>query len=293
MVILVAVGLGWLGFRMMRPEPAVVPVASVEEPKEVEPPVEVNPAFQKTADRLTFGTGYVPAQTEPELERVDRMLRQIAALPEGSEKTLLVQEVARLNDRAVVPVLLNWATTTPDRMILRATTTALGRFGDGEMIGEIERRYREARSYDDRYRLAKIIAGFTNPEAVPALIALANADDVPVQLAVAAADGLATVGTGPAVSVLLQKLTTEPAEESPRLETTIGRINRPEALPALQDAARGNKDAPSIRGQVAAIHALVNFSDEQTLALLGELSGNSAEEVRTAAKVVMGRLGGK
>lgn len=269
--------------------PTPAPEQPAAAPEVADEAAAANAAFQKTADTRTLGSGIVPEQTEPELDRVDRMLRKIAALPEGDEKMLLAQEIARLNDRSIVPVLLNWATTTPDRTILRATLTALARMGDAAMIEDIEKRYAATRGYDDRYRLAKIIAGITNPDAVPSLMALADSTEAPRQLVTAAADGLATVGTGPAVSVLLQRFAAEPTEENQRLESMIARINRPDALSTLQYAARGNKDTPSVRGQIAAIQALANFSDEQTVEILSELSSDPTEEVSAAAKIALNR----
>lgn len=289
-----AVGAVVIGLTLSQTDaPAPAPAQQSPTPDVADESAAATAAFQKTADTRTLGSGLVPAQTEPELDRVDRMLRQIAALPEGDEKMLLAQEIARLNDPSVVPVLLNWATTTPDRTILRATLTALARMGDAAMIEDIQKRYAATRTYDDRYRLAKIIAGITNPEAVEPLMALADSPEAPVQLVAAAADGLATVGTGPAVSLLLQKFAAESSEEGQRLETAIARINRPEALSTLQFAARGNKDTPTTRGQIAAIHALANFSDEQTVEILNELSSDPAEEVSAAAKIALNLARGK
>ena len=213
----------------------------------------------------------------------------MATLPEGDEKMQLAHEIGRLSEPAAMPVLLNWATTTPDRVILRASLSALARMGDAEMIDDVQRRYAATRSYDDRYRLARIIGSITNPDAAPALMALADSSEAPTQLAVAATDALATLGTGPAVSLLLQKIETQEPEESQRLQTVIGRINREEALPTLQFAARGNKDTPAARGRIAAIQALGNFPREETTELLEELSSDPTKEVSDAARALLDR----
>lgn len=250
---------------------------------------EPGPAFEKTADTVTLGSGVVPPQTDPALEKFDRMMQRMAALPEGDEKVARAQEIGLIDDPAAVPVLLNWAVATPDRGVLRASLTALARLGSAATIEDIQRRYAATRSYDERYRLGKVIASLANPEAAPALMALADSSEAPPQLVVAAADALATLGTGPAVSLLLQKLEAEPPEESQRLQTTIARINRAEAFPALESAARGNKDAPSARGRVAAIQALANFPEPQISGLLQELSADPTKEVSEAARAVLGR----
>ena len=260
-------------------------------PAKPEPPAEpatADSTFEKTADSVTLGTGFVPPQTDPELERIDALLRRMAAMPEGEAKMQLAQEIARLNDRRAIPVLLNWATATTDRAVLRSALSALAPMGDAAMIEEIRRRYAATRSYDDRYRLGKIIANIGNPEAVPDLIALAESTDVPSQLAASAADALATIGTPPAVSLLLQRLESLPPDESQQLETTIARINRAAALSTLQFAAQGNKDASSIRTRIAAIQALANFSDQQTAELLAALSRDSVAEISDAAKSSLG-----
>ena len=289
-VICAGVGALVIAFNLTEPDPAApVPSQAIPAAAVVEEASTPNPTFEKTADTVTLGTGLVPSQTEPELERIDQMLRHMATLPEGEEKLRLGQEIGRMSEHAAMPVLLNWATTTPDRAVLRASLTALARMGDAEMIDDVQRRYAATRSYDDRYRLAKIIGSMSNPEAVPALMALADSPDAPRQLAVAATDALATVGTGPAVSLLLQKLDEEPPEESQRLQTAIGRINREEALPTLQFAARGNKDAPTVRGRIAAIQALANFPKEETAELFEELSGDATREVSEAARALLER----
>lgn len=257
---------------------------------EAEPPVPMNPAFEKSADRITIGTGLIAPQDNAALAEFDRSLRRMAELPEGDEKVQLAHQIEALTDRAAVPVLMDWATATTDRAVLRASLTALGRLGDAAMIEDIEKRYAATRLYDERYRLAKVIRNITSPEAAPALMELARRSDAPGELVIAATDALASVGTPPAVSLLLQKLESDQGDNSARLATAIARIDRAEALSTLQYAARGNKDAPSIRTRVAAIQALANFNDDQTRALLTQLRTDTTEEVRTAATAALSQV---
>ncbi len=271
---------------------APLPVARQPEPAPVqaEPPVPVDPAFEKSADRVTIGTGRVAPQANAALVEFDGMLRRMAGLPEGEEKVQMAHHIEELTNRAAVPVLLDWATATTDRAVLRASLTALGHLANAEMIEDIEKRYSLTSLYDDRYRLARIIKDITNPEAVPALMELARATDAPAQLVAAATDALASIGTPPAVSLLLQKLEQDQGDGSARLATAIARIDRTEALSTLQFAALGNKDASSTRTRVAAIQALANFTDDQTRQLLTQLRADTTEEVRTAAAAALSQV---
>lgn len=258
-------------------------------PAETPSPVATDPAFEKSADRVTLGSGNVATQTDAASIAFDRVLRRMADLPEGDEKVQLAHQIESLKDRAAVPVLIDWATVTTDRAVLRAAINALAHLSDAETVEDIRQRYAAARFYDERYRLAKILRNITNPEAASALMELARTPEAPIELVTAATDALATVGTPPAVSLLLQKLEHDQGDNGARLETAIARIDRVEALPTLQYAARGNKDASSVRTRVAAIQALANFSDDQTKELLTQLRADTTQEVRAAADAALSR----
>lgn len=275
---------------------AVSPLQAVRPPAVETPVVDEEPprvseaVFAQTADRVTMGSGIQPEPPTGALAGYDQLLRQTAALPDGEEKLQLAQQVGAIRDRAAAPVLLDWAVATTDRALLRAALDALGPLVDAEFIAEIKRRFSTAFRQDDRYRLAKVIRNITNPEAVPALIELAEDATAPEQLTIAATEALATLATPPVVSLLLGKIEVAQPDETGRLMTAIARIDRAEALPALQYAAVGNKDASSDRARVAAIQALANFRDEQTRALLVQLSADTSDLVRGAAAEVLARM---
>ena len=272
------------------PRQAVGPPAVETPAVDDEPPRVGEAVFAQTADRVTMGSGIQPEPPTGALAGYDQLLRQTAALPDGEEKLRLAQQVGAIRDRAAAPVLLDWAVATTDRALLRAALDALGPLVDAEFLAEITRRFTTAFRQDDRYRLAKVIRNITNPEAVPALIELAEDAAAPEQLTSAATEALATLATPPAVSVLLGKIEVAPPDDTGRLMTAIARIDRAEALPALQYAAVGNKDASSDLARVAAIQALANFRDEQTRALLVQLSADASDSVRGAAADVLARL---
>ncbi len=269
---------------LVAPAPAQT-AAGESEPAAPEPAV----AFEQSADRLTLGSGRVPEVPTGPLVRVDGMLRTLVALPDGPEKQQLAGEIAALRDRDAIPVLLDWAVISPDRALLRAALDSLGPLADAATIADIERRFGAAFRADDRYRLAKIIRNITNPEATPALIALAEKPDAPPQLSVAATEALATIGSPVAVSTLLGRLAVADPDDTSRLRTAISRIDQPAAVSALRFAALGNKDTPSDEVRAAAVQALANFSDDETRQVLVQLSADAAPGVRTAATEILSR----
>ena len=254
-----------------------------------EPPIAKEAAFAQTADSVTIGSGNLPEPPTDALAEYDRLLRQMATMPDGEEKLELAREVGAIRDRKAAPVLLDWAVATTDRALLRSALEALGPLADAELIAEIKLRFAAAFRADDRYRLGKVIRNITNAEAVPALIELANDATAPEPLAVAATEALATLATAPAVSLLLEKIASAPPDDTGRLMTAIARIDREEALPSLQYAAAGNKDASTDQARIAAIHALANFRDEPTRELLKRLDADPSEPVRDAARDVLAR----
>lgn len=269
--------------------PAIAAPAAAAPVEDEEAPRVSAEVFAQTADRVTMGSGVQPQPPAEALAGYDQLLRQMTALPDGVEKMQLAQAIGAINDRAAAPVLLDWAVSTTDRALLRSALDALGPLVDAELIAKIKHRFDAAFRQDDRYRLAKVIRNITNPEAVPALIELADDDDAPPQLSVAATEALATLATPPAVSLLLGKVETAPPDDTGRLMTAIARIDRAEALPSLQYAAVGNKDASTDLARIAAIQALGNFRDDETRQLLKRLGTDPSGGVRDAARDVLAR----
>jgi hypothetical protein len=245
--------------------------------------------FAQTADRVTIGSGIEPERPAGPLTDYDQLFRLMAAMPDGEQKVHLAQQIGEIRDPAAAPVLLDWTITTTDRALLRSLLDALGPIADASLIADIVKRFNAAYRHDDKYRLGKVIRNITNPEAVPALIELANDPAAPQTLSVAATEALATVGTPPAVSVLFGKIEAAAPDETGRLMTAIARIDRAEALPSLQYAAVGNKDASTDLARVAAIQALANFRDHDTRELLQRLSTDPSGDVSNAARDVLAR----
>jgi hypothetical protein len=270
-----------VAFLLTRQKPSPPPSVA-DEPT----PVAAEPAarFEETADRVTLGSGIEPDVRSGALEEVQTTLRRLAGLPDGAEKVQLTQEIGALRDRATVPLLLDWVTVTTDRALLRAALEALGPMATADTIADVQQRYAAAYRADDRYRLAKVVRNITNPDAAPALIALAENAEAPQPLAVAATEALATIGTPDALSCLLGRLQLADPDDTARLATAIARIDQPAALAALRYAALGNKEAPTDAARAAAAQALANFRDEETREVLAQLSADPSEVVSSAAR---------
>ena len=269
-----------------------VPVEAIAaQPAVVDAPVESESTvpYEATADRVTLGSGIEPSPQTGALAALETTLRRLAALPDGAEKIALAREVGDLREPAAIPLLLDWATITTDRALLRAALDALGPLATAETIADVQRRYTAAFRADDRYRLAKVVRNITNPAATSALVALAESAESEPQLAVAATEALGTIGTPEAVSCLLGRLQAADPDDTARLITVIARVDQPGALPALRYAALGNKDASTDTARAAAAHALANFRDEETLAVLGQLSADPSAIVSAAAQMALAR----
>lgn len=265
--------------------------AAAPEPTPAEATAEPDPAaaYAATADRVTLGSGLEPDSPTGGLAELQTRLRRLAALPDGPEKVQLTQEIGALRDPATISLLLDWVTITTDRALLRAALEALGPMATAETIAEVQRRFAAAFRADDRYRLATVVRNISNPDAAPALIALAESTEAPPQLAVAATEALGTIGTPEALSCLLGRLQVADPDDTARLITVIARIDQPAALAALRYAALGNKDAPTEATRAAAAQALANFRDEETRAVLAQLSTDPSEAVSAAARGAQNR----
>ena len=268
-----------------RPRPAPSQgTAAVTAPAESAAEPDPAATYEATADRVTLGSGIEPDPQTGALQEVQTTLRRLAALPDGAEKVQLTQEIGAMRDPATIPLLLDWVTITTDRALLRAALEALGPMATAETIAEVRRRFAAAFRSDDRYRLAKVVRNITNPDAAPALIALAESPEAPPQLTVAATEALGTIGTPEALSCLLGRLQAADPDDTARLMTVIARIDQPAALATLRYAALGNKDAPTEITRAAAAQALANFRDEETRAVLAQLSTDPSETVSSAAR---------
>ncbi len=274
-----------VAFLYVRQSPAPVESAAAQ-PAPAETPAAPEPTlpYAATADRVTLGSGIEPDPRTGALAALETTLRRLAALADGPEKVQLTQEIGALRDFATIPLLLDWVTITTDRALLRAALEALGPMATAETIGEVQRRFSAAFRADDRYRLAKVLRNITNPDAALALIALAESPDAPPQLTVAATEALGTIGTPDALSCLLGRLQAADPDDTARLRTVIARIDQPAALAALRYAALGNKDAATETARAAAAQALANFRDEETRAVLAQLSTDPSAIVSSAAQ---------
>jgi HEAT repeat protein len=101
----------------------------------------------------------------------------------------------------------------------------------------------------------------------------------------AAIEALGKVGDAQSVSYLLRRLEASAPGQDTQIFNTITRIDNPEAQSALLYAAAGNKEVSAEHGQTAAIYALKNYPNEQSVALLERIAAQEHnEKVLTAAQ---------
>jgi hypothetical protein len=182
--------------------------------------------------------------------------------------------------------LLDTLTQSTDPTVVRAAGAALSTMADAPIIDEVIARYDSATTEAEIDRLAQLVRTIQSPKATDSLLALAGSISSAPQdsLQEAAIAALARVGDARCVSNLLQRLEASPPGQDTELFNTITRIDSPEAQASLLYAAAGNKEVSAEHCQTAAIYALKNYPNEQTVALLERLIAQGQnEKVLTAA----------
>jgi HEAT repeat protein len=107
-------------------------------------------------------------------------------------------------------------------------------------------------------------------------------------MAWAAVRALAKIGTAPATLALysLMDRTEDPTTRG-ALGTTLSTITSPEAIPALQAAAHGGKDAQRPETRVAAVYALSRQDREAAGVALQELATVQDKDINEAARTAL------
>ncbi len=214
------------------------------------------------------------------------LLDRLAQAPEGAYKEELSKRISTLSNHDSWPLLLDTMMQASDTTVVRAASTALAGMADTAILDEVIARYDAAATDADTGRLAQLVRNIQSPKATESLLALAGPASAPPQdgLQEAAIAALAKVGDAQSVSYLLQRLEASPPGQSATVFNLITQINSPEAETPLLYAAAGNKEVSAEHGQTAAIYALKNYPDEQTVALLQRIAlQEQNEKVLTAA----------
>ena len=214
------------------------------------------------------------------------LLDRLAQTQEGDYKEELSKRIAGISNHDSWPQLLDTLTQSTDPTVVRAASAALSSMADTPILDEVMARYGAATTAAETDRLAQLVRTIQSPNATDSLLALAGSISSAPQdgLQEAAVAALAKVGDARCVSNLLQRLEASPPGQDTELFNTITRIDSPEAQASLLYAAAGNKEVSAEHGQTAAIYALKNYPNEQTVALLERLVAQGQnEKVLTAA----------
>jgi HEAT repeat protein len=214
------------------------------------------------------------------------LLDRLSQTQEGAYKEELGKRIAGLSNHDSWPLLLDTLTQSSDPTVVRAAGAALSAMADAPIIDEVIARYDSATTEAEIDRLAQLVRTIQSPKATDSLLSLAgNVSSAPQDsLQEAAIEALAKIGDAQCISHLLQRLEASPPGQDTQLFNTITRIDSPEAQASLLYAAAGNKEVSAEHGQTAAIYALKNYPNEQTVALLERLMAQGQnEKVVTAA----------
>jgi HEAT repeat protein len=214
------------------------------------------------------------------------LLDRLAQTKDGVFKEELGKRIADLSNHDSWPLLLDTMMQTTDTTVARAAGAALAGMADAPIVDEVTARYDSATTEAETERLAQLVRTIKSPKATESLLSLAGPVSAGPQdnLQAAAVAALANIGNGPSVSYLLQRLECCPPGESAQIFNTITQISTPDAQTPLLYAAAGNKEVSAESGQTAAIYALRNYPNEQTVALLQRIVAQEQnEKVVTAA----------
>jgi HEAT repeat protein len=214
------------------------------------------------------------------------LLDRLGQTNRGVYKEDLCKRVASINNHDSWPLLLAAIVESTDSTVVRAAGTSLAAMADAPIIDEVMARYDAAATEAEAQRLVQMVRNVRSPKATGSLLSLAGDPAIPPQdsLQEAALSALAKVGDGPSVSYLLRRLEACPPGQDTQVFNTITRIDSPDAQASLLYAAAGNKEVSAGHGQTAAILALKNYPNEQTVALLERLIAQEQnEKVLTAA----------
>lgn len=214
------------------------------------------------------------------------LLDQLAQTNNGTYKEELGKRIAGINNHDSWTTLLDTMMQATDSSVVRAAGTSLSRMADAAILDEVIARYDSATTEMEQERLAQIVRSIRSPKATGTLLSLAGDPAVAPQdgLQDAAIDALAKVGDAQSISYLLRRLEACPPGQDTQVFNTITRIDSPEAQASLLYAAAGNKEVSAEHGQTAAIYALGNYPNEQTVALLERIIAQEQnEKVLTAA----------
>ena len=213
------------------------------------------------------------------------LLDTLSQTKEGPYKEELGKRISIISNHDSWPLLLDSVVLTGDPVVVRAAAASLSRMADTPIVDEIVGRYDAATTEAELERLSQLMSNIQSPGATEALLSLAGRVSSTPQdsLQQAAVDALAKIGDSQCVSHLLQRLEATPPGQESQIFNAVTRIKSPEAQASLLYAAAGNKEVSAAYGRSAAIQALKNYPNEQTVALLEQIVAQEDNERVLAA----------
>jgi HEAT repeat protein len=136
-------------------------------------------------------------------------------------------------------------------------------------------------------RIESILRGITDPNAYDTLAEIVADRRFPLTdpLTAAAVESMAHLDTPAAASRLLQRLNEAgPDEDIERMFQVVADVKLPDARQSLESAAQGMKEVDSAVARAAAVYALRNYLDENTLVLWQTLAADENAAVQNAAE---------
>lgn len=216
-------------------------------------------------------------------------------IPPGELKVSICQKILELNMSGKQDFLIG-ALPTLDPDIARSVCRTLGLYADDIVIEKIVAAYDQGTDINAKKNYLNVLQNATVPTAVPSLTRILSDPESSIddEVVYSVAVGLSKNGSPPSVSALLSKLNATKSEhEIDHLNEIISSIEQPESEQALIYGALGNKDTSSLQSRIAAIHALANYSSQESLNAIRSLLKDANEEVRQTAQSSLDKLGSK
>ncbi len=220
-------------------------------------------------------------------QAVEELMAFIGTLGDGDFKEEAVRRASMIANRDAVPTFLGLITTTQDMGVLRVAQEVFARLAEAESLQTILDAYDSSTDPVVRERLVRSVGSVSNEMAAPVLMQVLSDLSLPASdgMIRSSAEALRQIGTAPAVDALIERINSDPSEESRSLLTAeLGLVRNPLAEASLQTAAGGNSkfgETPDAR--TAAIWALVNYPSAETQERLQSLQADTNVQVSFAA----------
>ena len=228
---------------------------------------------------------------------VDRLFDGLAHVAPGVEFDHLARAAtSQMRGTAAGPVVAAYALSAERDDLRAAAIEAAARLADGELLASLEAAHAERLGSDSYRRVLEIVRRATSPCAQPVLERWADEafSDPASARALAALQGLASVGRAPTTDALFDRLARAPPSARRCIEDAIlATAPTAEALAALRFAAEGSRTSAGVDARLLAVESLARFPDSETLALFRRIAaGDGPPKLRRRCADHVRRLTG-